>query len=130
MGEPLVAIHTSEEARCSAGDNPSNTWGWSGNLQLLPDYFRVLIASIVLPLCVFIGPAAAATAQVDAARLEHADQDPADWLIYGGTYGEQRFSPLARITADNANQLGLAWYADFDINRERQRVRRARLSRR
>jgi hypothetical protein len=23
---------------------------------------------------------------------------------------------LARITAHNANQLGLAWYADFDIN--------------
>jgi outer membrane protein assembly factor BamB len=30
---------------------------------------------------------------------------------------EQRFSPLAQITADNANQLGLAWYADFDTDR-------------
>jgi quinohemoprotein ethanol dehydrogenase len=110
MGEPLVAIRTSEEAR-------RNAWALSGNLQGIPDYFRVMIASIVLPLCVFIGPAAAATAQVDASRLEHADQDPANWLIYGRTYGEQRFSPLARITADNANRLGLAWYADFDINR-------------
>jgi quinohemoprotein ethanol dehydrogenase len=75
-----------------------------------------LIASIVLSLCVFVGPAVATTAAVDAARPERADRDPANWLIYGRTYGEQRFSPLARITADNANQLGLIWYADFDID--------------
>src|SRR6266545_3730324 len=46
-----------------------------------------------------------------------ADQDAANWLSYGRNYGEQRFSPLARITADNAKKLGLAWYADFDSNR-------------
>jgi PQQ-dependent dehydrogenase (methanol/ethanol family) len=56
-------------------------------------------------------------AEVDEARLTKADQDAANWLSYGRTYSEQRFSPLARITADNAKELGLAWYADFDINR-------------
>jgi hypothetical protein len=60
---------------------------------------------------------AARMAEVDAARLTKADQDAANWLSYGRTYSEQRFSPLARITADNAKELGLAWYADFDINR-------------
>jgi alcohol dehydrogenase (cytochrome c)/quinohemoprotein ethanol dehydrogenase len=35
-----------------------------------------------------------------------------DWLSYGRTYDEQRFSPLASINADNVGQLGLAWYAD------------------
>ena len=38
-------------------------------------------------------------------------------MTYGRTYSEQRFSPLAQITADNVNLLGLAWYADFDTDR-------------
>src|SRR6266851_4737646 len=56
-------------------------------------------------------------ANVDAARITKADQEPANWMTYGRTYSEQRFSPLARITADNVKQLGLAWYADLDTNR-------------
>ena len=35
--------------------------------------------------------------------MTNADHDPANWLSYGRTYSEQRFSPLAKITADNAN---------------------------
>ena len=38
-------------------------------------------------------------------------------MTYGRTYSEQRFSPLARIAADNVRQLGLAWYANLDTNR-------------
>ena len=59
-------------------------------------------------------------ANVDAARLTHADRDGANWLSYGRTYGEQRFSPLSRISADNAGQLGLAWFADLDTQRGQQ----------
>jgi hypothetical protein len=51
--------------------------------------------------------AAGSAADVDAARLVGADQDPANWMTYGRTYSEQRFSPLAKITADNANLLSL-----------------------
>ncbi len=51
-------------------------------------------------------------AQVDAARIEAAD--PAQWPTYGGTYKEQRYSALDQITAGNAGELGLAWYADYD----------------
>jgi alcohol dehydrogenase (cytochrome c)/quinohemoprotein ethanol dehydrogenase len=54
---------------------------------------------------------------VDANRITGADQDPANWMTYGRTYSEQRFSPLARITSDNVKQLSLAWYADLDTNR-------------
>ena len=61
--------------------------------------------------------AAGSAADVDAARLVGADKDPANWMTYGRTYSEQRFSPLAQITADNVNLLGLAWYADFDVDR-------------
>jgi alcohol dehydrogenase (cytochrome c)/quinohemoprotein ethanol dehydrogenase len=56
-------------------------------------------------------------ANVDANRIVGADHDPANWLTYGRTYSEQRFSPLARITADNVKQLGLAWRADLDTSR-------------
>ena len=44
-------------------------------------------------------------------------KNSANWMTYGRTYSEQRFSPLARITADNTKQLGLAWYAELDTNR-------------
>jgi quinohemoprotein ethanol dehydrogenase len=63
------------------------------------------------------GKAAAVSANVDGARISNADQDASDWLTYGRTYSEQRFSPLKRITASNAGQLGLAWYADLDTER-------------
>jgi alcohol dehydrogenase (cytochrome c)/quinohemoprotein ethanol dehydrogenase len=61
--------------------------------------------------------AAGPAANVDAARLTRSDQDSANWLSYGRTYSEQRFSPLAKITADNAKRLGLAWFADLDTDR-------------
>ena len=35
---------------------------------------------------------------------------------YGGSYNEQRFSPLKKINDANVKDLGLAWYADYDTN--------------
>jgi quinohemoprotein ethanol dehydrogenase len=61
--------------------------------------------------------AIAAPAQVDAARIVNADQDPANWLTHGRTYSEQRFSPLAKINAANVKDLGLAWSLDLDTHR-------------
>jgi glucose dehydrogenase len=69
---------------------------WKLPLPVLPPWRRNRIE--LYALCVLLGPAAAATAPVDAARLERADQNPANWLIYGRTYREQRFSPLARFS--------------------------------
>src|SRR5258706_6712864 len=62
-------------------------------------------------------PAAGSPANVDAARIVQADHDAGNWMTYGRTYSEQRFSPLSQISADNVKQLGLAWYADLDTNR-------------
>ena len=61
--------------------------------------------------------AAKPPAQVDAARIVQADQDPGNWLTVGRTYSEQRFSPLAKIDAGNVKQLGLAWFLDLDTHR-------------
>ena len=63
---------------------------------------------------VSIAAPASSPAAVDASRLTSADRDPANWMTYVRAYNEQRFSPLALITADNVKQLGLAWYADLD----------------
>ena len=57
---------------------------------------------------------AAQAAAVDAARITNADHEPGNWMSYGRTYDEQRFSPLKQITADNVGQLKLAWHVDLD----------------
>jgi quinohemoprotein ethanol dehydrogenase len=58
--------------------------------------------------------AARPAADVDAARLGRADQEPGNWMSQGRTYGEQRHSPLKQITAANVQRLGLAWFHDLD----------------
>ena len=52
---------------------------------------------------------------VDAQRIERAA--PEEWLNYGRTYDEQRFSPLDKVNRGNVAQLGLAWFAEFDTDR-------------
>ena len=37
----------------------------------------------------------------------------ANWLSYGRTYSEQRYSPLSNINADNVGQLKLDWFLDL-----------------
>jgi glucose dehydrogenase len=61
--------------------------------------------------------AAADPPAVDGARIENADAEARNWLSYGRTYSEQRYSPLNRINSENAKNLGLAWFADLDTNR-------------
>ncbi|WP_428101120.1 PQQ-binding-like beta-propeller repeat protein [Candidatus Rariloculus sp.] len=58
------------------------------------------------------GPAA-----VDEARLLAANAEPGNWLSYGRTYDEQRYSPLDQVTTGNIGELGLAWFADIPLNR-------------
>ena len=55
-------------------------------------------------------------AAVDAERLLNADAETSQWLSYGRTYNEQRFSPLDDINADNVEDLGLAWFVDLPTN--------------
>ena len=54
--------------------------------------------------------------RVDAERLEAAEAN-GEWLSYGRTYSEQRFSPLDMIDTADVGRLGLAWYAQFDTDR-------------
>jgi quinohemoprotein ethanol dehydrogenase len=56
-------------------------------------------------------------ANVTDAQLLNANSQPQNWLTYGRTYSEQRFSPLNQINDKNASRLGLAWHIDLDTDR-------------
>ena len=40
-----------------------------------------------------------------------------EWLSYGRTYREQRFSPLDSVNRDNVDELDLVWSFKFDTAR-------------
>jgi alcohol dehydrogenase (cytochrome c) len=46
---------------------------------------------------------------VTADQLLKPAQAPQNWLIYGGSYASQRYSPLTQITPANAKDLELKW---------------------
>jgi quinohemoprotein ethanol dehydrogenase len=72
-----------------------------------------LAVGILFPLWLFAnGNARAVANEPDNARL--SDTGPGvDWAGPGGTYGEQHFSPLSQINAQNIARLGLAWFIDL-----------------
>ncbi|MGI9324915.1 MAG: PQQ-dependent dehydrogenase, methanol/ethanol family [Pseudomonadales bacterium] len=57
---------------------------------------------------------------IDDARIVDAESEPGNWLAYGRTYEEQRFSPLNAINRDNVGNLGLAWFRDMGTNRAQE----------
>src|SRR6202167_5229600 len=50
--------------------------------------------------------------KVDDAALKSAGKSGDEWLTYGLTPGETRYSPLKQIDATNVSRLGLAWSYD------------------
>ncbi|MEY3006991.1 MAG: hypothetical protein RI942_1333 [Pseudomonadota bacterium] len=49
---------------------------------------------------------------IDTDRIKRAA--PSEWLSYGRTYSEQRYSPLTQIDHETINRLGLAWSFDTE----------------
>ena len=62
-------------------------------------------------------PALPGVEAIDDARLVNAAAEPQSWLTYGGTYSEQRYSQLAKISTANVAQLGLAFSYDTNTTR-------------
>src|SRR5690606_840599 len=65
-------------------------------------------------------PATSEAANVTDERLLNAENEPGQWMMVGGTYEEQHYSPLDEINRDTIDRLGLAWYADYDTNLSQQ----------
>lgn len=59
----------------------------------------------------------AGNGQVDEARLLAADSDADNWLSYGRTYDEQRYSPLEQVNDGNIGELSLAFSVELDTRR-------------
>ena len=70
-----------------------------------------LLAALGAALCL----SACDKAGVDGKRILAAEAG--DWLSYGRTYDEQRFSPLDKVNTDTVKRLGVAWWASFDTDR-------------
>jgi len=50
---------------------------------------------------------------IDDAALRAADRDGNNWITYGRSYSEQRFSPLQQINDRTVGRLGLVWAFDL-----------------
>ena len=86
-----------------------------------PDGALLLFAAMLLGLgCATARSAETGGKPVNGERIANADAEPGNWLSYGRTYGEQRYSPLKEINDKNAQKLGLAWFADLDTNRAQE----------
>ena len=70
------------------------------------------IMALTAALLVGSGSGVAAATTVDGAAIAD-EKSGANWLSYGRTYSEQRYSPLKQITADNVGGLGVAWFMDL-----------------
>ncbi|HEY1758126.1 MAG TPA: PQQ-binding-like beta-propeller repeat protein [Bryobacteraceae bacterium] len=71
-------------------------------------------SSLLIPVLAFVSGSAFAQAQrpgkVDDAALRSVAQGKGEeWLSYGFTPQETRYSPLSQINASNVSRLGLAW---------------------
>ena len=73
-------------------------------------YFLVCIATLSLVLSFHTQPTLAAG--VDDAALADTSRTE-DWLAYGRTHWERRFSPLTDINTGNVDRLGVSWFVDL-----------------
>ena len=58
--------------------------------------------------------AAVKAGDVTDARVIAQTRSGRNWLVLGGDFGSQHYSPLRQINARNAGRLGLAWVLDID----------------
>jgi len=72
-------------------------------------------AALAAGLVFALGAAQAATLVDDKALADEQQGD--NWLGYGRTHAEQRYSPLAQINADNVARLGVDWVLELPKDR-------------
>jgi quinohemoprotein ethanol dehydrogenase len=77
---------------------------------------RWIVACLAISALAMAGCARKAS-EVDDAALRAADGDSANWITYGRTYSEQRFSPLKQVDEQSVGKLGLLWSYDLETLR-------------
>src|SRR5712672_627212 len=84
--------------------------------ELSPMLKHSLIACAVFPALLLLA-SGGRTAPLDDTKLRNTDQDTGNWLMYGRTYDDHRFSPLNQINEKSIGKLGLAWSHEFGTTR-------------
>jgi quinohemoprotein ethanol dehydrogenase len=74
----------------------------------------VLMAAVLVPAWAAQPRVAAQAGDVTDARVIAQARGGRNWLVLGGDFGSQHFSPLRQINAGNIRRLGLAWSLDID----------------
>jgi len=77
---------------------------------------RQVAAGVVL-LALFAFVSCNRPGTLDDSRLRSTDQDTGNWLMYGRTYDDHRFSPLNQINEQTVAKLGLAWSRELGTTR-------------
>jgi quinohemoprotein ethanol dehydrogenase len=67
--------------------------------------FGLSLVGLIVATWVMVGQ----TRRVDDLALKNAGKTGEEWLTYGLTPGETRYSPLKQIDTTNVSRLGLAW---------------------
>ena len=75
------------------------------------------VAASVLVLALIGLTASQAPKSVDSTRSTGADSDTSNWLMYGRTYDDHRFSPLKHVSEQTVGQLGLVWSRELGTTR-------------
>ena len=73
--------------------------------------------ALVALLIVLTSGACRRSSSIDDERLRSADADTANWLMYGRTYDDHRFSPLTQINEQTIGKLGLVWTRELGTTR-------------
>ena len=69
------------------------------------------VTTLLLTLGLISGGCTSATTRIDEALANESNSE--EWLAFGRTYSEQRFSPLTQINATNVAGLKVDWYRDL-----------------
>jgi len=93
-------------------------------MKLRPFFLSVFLAGVLgCEPSTLSGPQKGSPAHLEAIltaiddRALTSDNPDGDWITYGQTYREQRYSPLAKINRSNLDELGLAWHLELGDRR-------------
>ena len=74
---------------------------------------RLVLASTILPAVLLF----AGFTETKPKSTAEAASESANWLMYGRTYDDHRFSPLNQINEQSVANLGLVWSQELSTTR-------------
>jgi len=74
---------------------------------------RIARFAIAAFACIAVAQGTAVAADTTTPKLLDHSSNGKDWAAYGGTFGEQHYSPLTQINDKNVSRLGLVWSIDL-----------------